>query len=220
MAITPYAGFVDYVGNHATLAQHPVPTWLQNAAANNMVHAAAMSAQVWINWLPPDGTDGLTLPNDGSGSPSRTDYTPLLGPLPLRIHSTRGPFRLRVRLAGYETAAGSQTLRLVIAPASLAAVDAIDGGDNTADFTVPGSGSAAAWIDTTPKVIVIGSGDPRAEQLEETITTDGAGTGTGVNLKTRRVRWSPQTVSVWNVSATPTITCRLSGLYIAEYVGP
>lgn len=182
---------------------------------NNLNHLADEAGQVYVDWA---GTVGGTLAYMTTADAIVADewqeivtYERLV--IPVRA-DTGQPYAMRVRIGGHASAAFDVDFRLAISPGTPSA----DTADDSAYLTGATASTTAAWLSGTSQgaeawtnLVRLSASQMGAPQPYLTLTGIGGSVITGEQYRVGLTVWG-RTV---NVSATP----RLSGLYVAAFIG-
>ncbi len=189
----------------------PTDTYYAQVLANNALHQADQYAQVRVNWKTPSSANGTTRmqylePETPLAAVDEWQIIASFGPWPVSMRSD-GAYEMRIRMAGYLSAAGAGKLGIVWSTRGTALTDMQLLGGNTAVYNV--TTTTLAWKAGAAEVLTL-----TADQVAEATTT--LSTPVDFGGDPRAVPVVLTSLTVFGQSDDVTKIPRLSALYAAE----
>lgn len=209
--------FKGYVRHSATYTGENSPFWAgsaRNHLVNNANHIADEAAQVLVNWTASTSTSYLTPTLSGGALAATGTYYRItrFGPFPLLRKADGTSYTLRGRMRWYLAAAGTGTA-LVVVSAPARAIGDRDFGSATNVLKFTTTVTTDAWDDAdTDNICNLTAEDMDYAQTEQTTLLAVAGAAVSVFVPL-------VTVTIYAKATATTAIPRLTGLYLAEYIG-
>lgn len=214
MATSTFKGYVRHSAGQLTDNSAFGASQARDHLVNNANHIADSAGQVLINWSMTTASTYMT-PDLSAGSLAAADtyyrFSPF-GPFPLLVKGDGSSYQLRIRLAGYSAAAGTVTFRVVVsALAEALAARETSTATNAATFST--TATTNGWRDAATDNLVSLTPDDLFRTMT-TLSTLDAVAGAAVS-----VRVPLAYVTVYGKGSVTAAVPRLTGLYLAEYIG-
>lgn len=215
MATSIYKGYIRHNAGQLTDNSAFGAAQARDHLVNNANHIADSAGQVLINWSQTTTTSYRT-PTLVAGSLADDDVfykVTRFGPVPLLLMASGSSYQLRVRMRWYLAAAGTGTAVVAVSAAgrSLAVLDTADTATNAATFET--TATVDAWDNAEDDNLISLDADAMAAAMTEQSTLT-AVAGTDVSVAVPLV-----VVDVYAKSSATSAVPRLTGLYLAEYIG-
>lgn len=217
-----FKGYVRYSAGQLTENSPLGAGPARDHLSNNANHVADEAGQTLVNWgaggtgAADAGSPGYLTPTltGGNLAAANTYYRiEAWGPMPLLMAADGSSYALRGWLRGYLSAAGTATYRVTVCEASRSAEVRDDAGAANA-FTFSTTGTSDAWRDATGDHICQLDGDEMAFAVRGLSALADIGSDHRVSVVVPMVM-----ITVYAKSTAAASVPRLTGLYLAEYVG-
>lgn len=221
MATSIFKGYVRHNAGQLTDNSAFGAAQARDHLVNNANHIADSAGQVLINWTAgtsgaaDSGSPGYLTPTLTGGNLAAADTyyrVTRFGPLPILVHSNGASYALRGRIRAYLSAAGTATFRAVICTPSRSLSTRNDTAAANA-FTFVTTATSDAWDNAETDNIATLTADDVSLALTEQSTLAAVG-GAAVSVYVALV-----TVDIYAKSSATTSVPRLTGFYLAGYVG-